>query len=116
MIDTIMKSMITDSINGINTTMQCRVVSKSPLTVQPIKPLNYKDGRQEYPLITNPKIIAEWTLTLGDVYPNSDYVTDETTFSGGTPIKFSYPIEVGDLVLVAIDKFDMTDAVILGVI
>lgn len=116
MLDVIMKTMIADSINSIFTTMQCTVVSKSPIILKPLERLNYKDGEEEYPLIMNAKALAQWTLTLGDVTPNSDFVTDETTFSGGVPISFPLPLKVGDTVLVAFNKRDLTDAVILGVL
>ena len=116
MLDVVMKSMIMDSVLEMNTTMFCTVVSLSPLTLKPNPVRNYKAGQEEYPLILNPKRLKEWTLTLGDVYPNSDYVTDETTFSGGTPISFTYPLYIGDVVFVAFGKTDLTDAVILGVL
>lgn len=116
MIDVLIKSMIRDSLAELNTTMQCRVVSLSPLTLKPIPTKKYLAGEEEYPLILNPKRFKEWTLQFGDVYPNSDYVTDETTFSGGEPVSFTYPLYVGDVVLVAFGKRDLTDAVILGVI
>lgn len=116
MIDVVIKDMIRDNLAELNTTMQCTVVGLDPLTIKPIPKKPYLAGEEEYPLIVNPLKLKEWTLTLGDVTPNSDFVTDDTTFSGGMPLAFSYPLFIGDVVLVAFGKKDLTDAVILGVI
>lgn len=116
MLDKVMKNMIKDNLTELHTTMKCTVISVAPLRIKPIPVKHYVTGDQEYPIIENPKKLKEWTLQFGDVYPNSDYVTDETTFSGGTPVSFSYPLFVGDVVLVAFAKDNLADAVILGVL
>lgn len=86
MLDQVMKTMINDSIAEINTTMQCTVVSLSPLQLQPIGFKRFANGDQNYPLIVTAKKLSGVTFLAGDT------------------------------VLVAFGKKDLTDAVILGVV
>lgn len=86
MLDDVMKSMIKDSLAELHTTLRCKVVNTSPLTIQPISIKKYVSGDQEYPLILTAKKLRGITL------------------------------EVNDIVIVAFDKKELTDAVILGVI
>lgn len=116
MLDVVMKNMIKDAIATTNTTMKCRVISKKPIRIQPIKSIKYLTGDEDYPIIDNPSVVKQWTLHLGDVFPNGDFVTDDTTFSGGEPVSFDLPLEEGDTVLVAFDKNNLADATIIGVI
>ncbi|MEA4805078.1 hypothetical protein [Acetobacterium wieringae] len=97
-LDTLIKRIVDNRLSELNTTMQCKVVSVSPLVVQPIPKKNYVSGEEDYPLIGSAKKLKQWALV------------------NGSPVPFVLPLNVGDVVLVAFGKKDLTDAVILGVI
>ncbi|WP_303870446.1 hypothetical protein [Acetobacterium wieringae] len=98
-LDTLIKRIMDNRIAELNTTMQCKVISVSPkLVIQPIPKKNYVAGEEDYPLIGSAKKLKQWALV------------------NGSPVPFVLPLNVGDVVLVAFGKKDLTDAVILGVI
>ena len=86
MLDEVILSMIHESFSELNTTMRCRVISTSPLTIQPVPVRKYISGDQEYPLIVTANRIKQWGLVEG------------------VPTAFSLPLNVGDTVMVAFDK------------
>lgn len=99
MLDTVIKQVVNDKINELNTTMQCRVVSFYPLTIQPIPVKKYVTGDMEYPLITNVRKLKAWGFN-----------------SEGAVVEIIIPLQVNNIVLVAFGKHDLSDAVILGVL
>jgi len=98
MLDEVIKTIAKNILAEVNTTMQCRVISVSPLVIQPIPKKTYLTGEEDYPLIGSAKKLKQWALV------------------NGSPTPFILPLNVGDTVLVAFGKKDLTDAVILGVI
>lgn len=97
-LDEVILSIINNKIAEINTTMECEVITASPLTIKPVQTKLYVDESLEYDLIVTARKLKEWTLI------------------DGVPVQFEYPLVVGERVLVAFDKKDLTNAVILGVI
>ena len=98
MLDEVIKTIAKNILAEVNTTMQCTVVTVSPLVIQPIPKKAYLTGEEDYPLIGSAKKLKQWTLV------------------NGSPVSFILPLNIGDTVLVAFGKKDLTDAVILGVI
>ncbi|UYO61801.1 hypothetical protein LNN31_13550 [Acetobacterium wieringae] len=98
MLDKLIKTIVKNEIAEVNTTMRCTVITVSPLVIQPIPKKNYLTGEEDYPLIVSVKKLKQWALV------------------NGTPTPFILPLNVGDTVLVAFGKKDLSDAVILGVI
>ncbi|MEL7659620.1 hypothetical protein [Acetobacterium wieringae] len=98
MLDKLIKTIVKNEIAEVNTTMRCTVITVSPLVIQPIPKKNYLTGEEDYPLIGSAKKLKQWALV------------------NGTPTPFILPLNVGDTVLVAFGKKDLSDAVILGVI
>lgn len=98
MLDDLIKTIIKNTLAEVNTTMRCTVITVSPLVIQPIPKKNYLTGEEDYPLIGSAKKLKQWALV------------------NGTPTPFILPLNVGDTVLVAFGKKDLSDAVILGVI
>ena len=97
-LDEVILNIINNEIATINTTMECEVVTVTPLTIRPIQDKIYADESVSYDLIVTAKKLKQWWLVEG------------------VPTAFTYPLSVGDLVLVAFGKHDLTNAVILGVI
>lgn len=98
MLDDLIKTITKNTIAEVNTTMRCTVVTVSPLVIQPIPKKNYLTGEEDYPLIGSVKRLKQWALV------------------NGSPTPFILPLNIGDVVLVAFGKKDLTDAVILGVV
>lgn len=98
MLDKLIKTIVKNEIAEVNTTMRCTVITVSPLVIQPIPKKNYLTGEEDYPLIGSAKKLKQWALV------------------NGSPTPFILPLNVGDTVLVAFGKKDLSDAVILGVI
>lgn len=98
MLDDLIKTIVKNKLSELNTTMQCKVVSVAPLVIQPIEKQKYVSGEEDYPLIGSAKKLKQWALV------------------NGTPTPFILPLNIGDVVLVAFGKKDLTDAVILGVV
>lgn len=98
-LDTLIKQMMNDRIAQLNTTMQCTVTNLSPLTVKPIPLIRYTSGDTEYTEIINVKKVKEWGLN-----------------SLGAVVEIEIPLQVGDIVLIAFGKNDLSDAIILGVL
>ena len=98
MLDDIMKTIVNEKLSEINTTMRCEVLSLLPLTIKPVQEKQYITGGAEYPAVSNVNKIKQWALVEG------------------SPVAFQMPLSVGNIVLVAFGKKDLTDAVILGVI
>ena len=96
--DEVLLNIIDNKIAEINTTMECEVITVSPLTIKPVQAKKYNNGDIGYDLILTARKLKEWTLI------------------DGTPVQFEYPLTVGNRVLVAFGKHDLTNAVILGVI
>lgn len=97
-LDEVILNIINNEIATINTTMECEVVTVTPLTIKPVQDKIYADSAVSYDLIVTARKMKEWTLV------------------DGTPTAFTYPLTVGDRVLVAFGKHDLTNTVILGVI
>lgn len=97
-LDEVILNIIKNEIATINTTMECEVITASPLTIKPVQDKIYTDESVSYDLILTARKLKEWTLI------------------DGVPVKFEYPLVVGERVLVAFGKHDLTNAVILGVI
>jgi hypothetical protein len=96
--DEVLINIIDNKIAEINTTMECEVISASPLTIKPVQAKKYNNGDTDYDLILTARKLKQWGLVEG------------------VPTAFTYPLTVGDRVLVAFGKHDLTNAVILGVI
>ena len=97
-LDEVILNIINNEIATINTTMECEVITVSPLTIKPVQDKIYADESVSYDLIVTARKLKQWGL------------------AEGTPVSFAYPLKVGDKVLVAFGKHDLTNAVILGVI
>jgi hypothetical protein len=97
-LDEVILNIINNEIAAINTTMECEVITASPLTIKPVKSKLYTDESLDYDLIVTARKLKEWALI------------------DGVPVQFEYPLTVGNRVLVAFGKHDLTNAVILGVI
>jgi hypothetical protein len=97
-LDEVILNIIKNEIAAINTTMECEVITASPLTIKPVQSKLYADESLDYDLILTARKLKEWTLI------------------DGVPVQFEYPLASGNRVLVAFDKKDLTNAVILGVI
>jgi hypothetical protein len=97
-LDEVILNIINNEIATINTTMECEVITVTPLTIKPVQDKIYADSAVSYDLIVTARKLKEWTLV------------------DGIPTAFIYPLTVGDRVLVAFGKHDLTNAVILGVI
>jgi hypothetical protein len=97
-LDEVILNIINNEIAAINTTMECEVITDSPLTIKPVKSKLYTDESLDYDLIVTARKLKEWALI------------------DGVPVQFEYPLTVGNRVLVAFGKHDLTNAVILGVI
>lgn len=97
-LDEVILNIINNEIAAINTTMECEVITTSPLTIRPIQDKIYADSTVSYDLILTARKLKQWGLVEG------------------VPTAFTYPLTVGDRVLVAFGKHDLTNAVILGVI
>ena len=97
-LDEVILNIINNEIATINTAMECEVITVSPLTIKPVQDKIYADSAVSYDLIVTARKLKEWTLV------------------DGTPTAFAYPLTVGDRVMVAFGKHDLTNAVRLGVI
>lgn len=97
-LDEVILNIINNEIATINTAMECEVITVSPLTIKPVQDKIYADESVSYDLIVTARKLKQWGL------------------AEGVPTAFSYPLTVGDKVLVAFGKHDLTNAVILGVI
>ena len=97
-LDEVILNIINNEIATINTTMECEVITVSPLTIKPVQDKIYADSAVSYDLILTARKLKQWGLVEG------------------APVGFTYPLAVGDKVLVAFGKHDLTNAVILGVI
>ena len=97
-LDEVILNIINNEIATINTTMECEVITVSPLTIKPVQDKIYADSAVSYDLIVTARKLKQWTLV------------------DGTPTSFAYPLTTGDRVMVAFGKHDLTNAVILGVI
>lgn len=102
-LDTLIKRMMKDRLTELNTTMQCTVMSVSPLKIKPIPVKKYVTGTTEYPEIISAKILKQWVLVGGANFEE-------------VPVAYDIPLNIGDKVIVAFGKDDLSDAVILGVI
>ncbi|PKM61627.1 MAG: hypothetical protein CVU99_02385 [Firmicutes bacterium HGW-Firmicutes-4] len=98
-LDILIKRIIKDRLAELNTTMQCTVTNLSPLSVRPIPVKNYVTGAVEYPEIGSVKKLKEWGLN-----------------SAGAVVEIEIPLQVGNTVLVAFGKDNLSDAIILGVV
>jgi hypothetical protein len=97
-LDEVILNIINNEIATINTTMECEVITVTPLTIKPVQDKMYSDSAVSYDLIVTARKLKQWTLV------------------DGTPTSFAYPLTTGDRVMVAFGKHDLTNAVILGVI
>ena len=97
-LDEVILNIINNEIATINTTMECEVITVTPLTIKPVQDKIYADSAVSYDLIVTARKLKQWTLV------------------DGTPTSFAYPLTTGDRVMVAFGKHDLTNAVILGVI
>ena len=97
-LDEVILNIINNEIATINTTMECEVITVTPLTIKPVQDKIYADESVSYDLIVTARKLKQWGLV------------------SGVPTAFTYPLTVGDKVLVAFGKHDLTNAVILGVI
>ena len=97
-LDEVILNIINNEIATINTTMECEVITVTPLTIKPVQDKIYADSAVSYDLIVTARKLKQWVLV------------------SGVPTAFTYPLAVGDKVLVAFGKHDLTNAVILGVI
>ena len=97
-LDEVILNIINNEIAAINTTMECEVITITPLTIKPVQDKMYTDSAVSYDLIVTARKLKQWGLVEG------------------TPVSFAYPLTVGDRVMVAFGKHDLTNAVILGVI
>ena len=97
-LDEVILNIINNEIATINTAMECEVITVSPLTIKPVQDKIYADSAVSYDLIVTARKLKQWGLVEG------------------VPTSFTYPLTVGDRVLVAFGKHDLTNAVILGVI
>jgi hypothetical protein len=97
-LDEVILNIINNEIATINTTMECEVITVTPLTIKPVQDKIYADSAVSYDLIVTSRKLKQWTLV------------------DGTPTSFAYPLTTGDRVMVAFGKHDLTNAVILGVI
>ena len=132
MLDKVIKNMIEERLNEVHTCMLCRVISYNENTekarIKPLQQRKYKDGKAEdYPIIENVPVLKrkvkrkETTTTTVEGTSNLVQETGEDEIYTDTPY-----IENGDTVLVVFTerartgegtrKFDLSDAVILGVI
>jgi len=97
-LDEVILNIINNEIATINTTMECEVVTVTPLTIKPIQDKIYADESVSYDLIVTARKLKQWGLV------------------DGSPTAFTYPLTVRNRVLVAFGNQDLTNAVILGVI
>lgn len=103
MLDDLIKTIVKNKLSELNTTMQCKVVSVTPLVIQPIEKQKYVSGEEDYPLIGSAKVIKQLTMVGGANFTE-------------VPTYVELPLNVGDIVMVAFGKKDLSDAVILGVV
>lgn len=103
MLDDVIKNIVKNELLETNTTMACTVVSVSPLVIQPIPKKNYLKGAEDYPLIGSARTVKLCVMEAGDNFTER-------------PVLYDLPLAVGNKVMVAFGKKDLSDAIVLGVI